>query len=336
MPSIDDALARLGPALREGGNGVRVMIHSETPSQCAALLARRFPELQIGCVDTYADLGSVALSLRPQLCLSYRFGPDYPREALFAADPLYVHVAGTGFDHLLPWDPEHVVVCNSAGYQAALMADFVLGALLALNMRFPAFMNNQRSVVWAPLNLTGIDGQWATVLGTGPIGSAIAARLRSVGLRVTGVSRSGAASPSFDTVIPVARLAEVLPETDHLVLAIPRTHQTLGLMSRKALALLKTGATVVNVARGGIVDEAAIHEMLKSGQLAGALLDVFATEPLPADSPLWSAPNLMVTPHTASLFDGWEVAAAEIFCDNLDRLARGEPMLNRIDPTKGY
>ena len=336
MSNVESRLAALAPALRDGGGSLCALVHASDPTPVADLLRARFPALKVVTCADYPGLGDVVARHRPDLCLSYRFGAGYPREALFAGDPAYVHVAGTGFDHLVPWDDSRVAVCNSSGFQAGLMADYALAAIYSFNLRLPEFAARQRAAQWHPLTLRATAGQRATVLGTGPIGAAIAGRLRAAGLDVTGVSRSGREHEAFDRVLPVTRLAEALSGADHLIVSLPRTPETTGLLSAEMLDWLPAGATFVNLARGGIVDEAALVAMLEDGRLRGAALDVFETEPLPANHPLWTAPNTIITPHSAALFEGWEIAAAERFCSNLERLARGGALHGRVDPERGY
>ena len=143
-------------------------------------------------------------------------------------------------------------------------------------------------------------------------------------------------TPSVDRVEPVARLGELLPEADFLVVCVPLTAETRGLMDAAAFARLKPGAVLVDVSRGGVVKQAALIEALESGRLKGAALDVFETEPLPADNPLWSMENVIITPHCSSVYEGWEQRSIEMFCDNLDRWKRGETLANIVDPTRGY
>lgn len=330
------ALRALAPALAAGGAGVRTLIHAEDPAPLARLLNDSFPGMDLATVADYASLPAQSAAFRPDLCLSYRFGPGYPRAALFASGVVYVHVAGTGFDHLAPWDPDRVVVCNSSGFQSAIMADYVLGVILALNLNLPRFLDDARAGLWRPARLSGIAGQRATVLGTGAIGAAIGARLRGAGMDVTGVSRGGRAAAGFDRVHPVAGLDALLPQTDHLVLVLPQTPETEGLISDARLALLPAGACVVNVARGAILDEEALAGRLAAGQLRGAALDVFRTEPLPADSPLRGLPGLILTPHSSALFEGWQIAAAERFVANLRAVAQGAALSGQVSPTRGY
>lgn len=304
----------------------------------AARIAAAAPGARILQHDSYEGLAELLADTRPDACLSYRFGPGYPRAPLVdgPARPGYVHVAGTGFDHLLPFAPDKVLVCNSAGFQADVMADYALAAVLAINLDLPVFAAQQAQRHWVGRSLRGAAGQRAVVLGTGPIGAAIATRLAAAGISVTGVSRSGLAHPSFADVVPVSAIGSVTPSADHLVVSIPLTDETRDLVSAEILDTLPRGAGVVNLARGGIVEEDALLARLRSGDLRGAVFDVFETEPLPADSPMWDAPGMLVTPHTSALFEGWEAAAADVFCNNLRRLGAGEKAVNRIDPLRGY
>ncbi len=331
-------LAKLGARMAQGGEGATILVHAQDPEPTAEQIAKVAPRARILRHDAYEGLADVLADERPDSCLSFRFGPGYPRAPLVDGPdrPAYVHVAGTGFDHLLPFSSDRVLVCNSAGFQAGVMADYALAAVLAINLDFPVFAAQQAKRQWVGRSLRSADGQHAVVLGTGPIGAAIAARLAAAGLSVTGVSRSGRANPAFMNVIPVNDLRSIVATADHLVIAIPLTDETRGLVSAETLAALPSGAGVVNLARGGIVDEGALLARLRSGDLRGAVIDVFETEPLPVDNPLWDAHGLLVTPHTSALFDGWEAAAADIFCDNLRRLGAGEVVVNRIDPMRGY
>lgn len=335
LPARLDALSQ---KLRLGGHGATILVHAQDPDPGASRVANAAPAARVLCHDSYDGLHDLLASEPIDACLSYRFGTGYPRAPLVEGPdrPAYVHVGGTGFDHLVPFEQSAVLVCNSAGFQAEVMADYALAAILAINMRFPSFVAQQTRREWREHNLRGARDQAAVVLGTGPIGAAIAERLSVAGLSVTGVSRSGRAHPSFQTVVPVQDLRRVAAQAEHLVIAIPLTNESRGLVSREILNALRPGAGIVNLARGGIVDEAALQERLKEGALGGAVFDVFETEPLPNHSPLWEAPGLIVTPHTSALFEGWERAAADVFCDNLHRLSRGEPLRNRIDPARGY
>ncbi|MFC7540933.1 D-2-hydroxyacid dehydrogenase [Siccirubricoccus deserti] len=197
----------------------------------------------------------------------------------------------------------------------------------------PRAAEAQRRHAWEPLysdpEPRDVEGQTALILGTGPIGQEIGRLCRAFGLRAVGMRRDADAGiPGFDAVAGFAALPELLPRTDWLVLACPLSDTTRGLIDARALALLPPGRHLVNVARGGVVVEEALLAALRSGHLAGAFLDVFAMEPLPADSPFWDVPNVIVSPHSAAASDGLPERVAAIFCDNLQRWARRQPLRN--------
>jgi D-2-hydroxyacid dehydrogenase (NADP+) len=171
----------------------------------------------------------------------------------------------------------------------------------------------------------------ALIIGTGPIGQEIGRLCRAFGLRSVGMRRDANAPPppGFDAVAGFAALSDLLPQTDWLILACPLTETTHHLIDARALGLLPPGRHLVNVARGGVVVEDALLAALRSGHLAGAFLDVFGMEPLPADSPFWDLPNVIVSPHSAAASDGLPGRVAAIFVDNLRRWARGEALRNR-------
>ena len=155
-------------------------------------------------------------------------------------------------------------------------------------------------------------------------------------MRTVGIRRTGGEVPRLDELHPPERLRELLPRANGLVVSLPLTRGTRGLLGRDAFALLPKGAVVVNVGRGGVVDEAALVEALREGGLAGAALDVFAEEPLPRESPLWELPNVLLAPHTAALSIHENERIVQLFCDNLRRHLRGEPLRNRVDPEHYY
>ena len=180
-----------------------------------------------------------------------------------------------------------------------------------------------------------LTGKTAGVLGLGTIGHAIAQRLASLGLRVIGTRRQPAPLPDVAEVLPPEE-TRVLREADFLVIVLPLTPETRGLLDAEAIAGMKRGAHLVNVARGGIVDEAALAAALHDGHLGGAALDVFDEEPLPPESPLWQAPNLIITPHLAGVSRDYMQRLGELFFDNILRLERDAPLRNEIDRTRGY
>ncbi|GAA0580868.1 D-2-hydroxyacid dehydrogenase [Craurococcus roseus] len=230
-----------------------------------------------------------------------------------------------------------LVLTSAAGASASTVAQTAIAGLLALARGFPRIAESQRRREWSPLSGGGAEprdlaGQTALVVGTGPIGQEIGRLCRALGLRAVGVRRDASAGvpPGFDEVRGFADLSESLPRADWLILACPLTETTCGLFDAAALALLPDGARLVNVSRGGVVVEADLLAALESGRVAGAFLDVFTAEPLPPDSPFWGLPNVIVSPHSAAASDGLADRVAAIFCENLGRWRRGEPLLNRV------
>jgi phosphoglycerate dehydrogenase-like enzyme len=169
------------------------------------------------------------------------------------------------------------------------------------------------------------------------MGAAAARAAKRLGLRVIGVSRSGRPNRACARTLPVDRLSEVLPEADFLFLAAPLTTASHGLIGRRELALMKPGAGLVNVGRGGLVDEPALMRALRQKKLAGAILDVFATEPLPQSSPLWDTPNLLVVPHVSSDDEAaYMPRNYDLFFRNAKRFLAGQKLMNLIDPAQEY
>jgi phosphoglycerate dehydrogenase-like enzyme len=250
-------------------------------------------------------------------------------------------VAGMLYPALLD---RSVVLTNSRGLAADTIAEHVIAVTLALCRRLPLAFSRQSQHVWAQDEIGDapgkrtIAGARITVLGLGAIGSAAAVRLHALGATVTGLRRrlDAPVPPGVTEVRSVDELPEVLPSADVLVIAAPQTPSTRGLIGRPEVARMKRGSLLVNVSRGGLVDEPAVIEALREGALGGAALDVFNGEPLGAGSPLWDVPNLLITPHTAGFSpDHWD-RAVDLFADNLRRFERGEPLLNVVDKSAGY
>ncbi len=263
--------------------------------------------------------------------------PDHSRgffAAVSGARQLrWLHLFNTGTDHPVfqRFVERGVTVTNSPGANAGPIAQSALAGLLMLARQFPRFLAAQRAREWlthdqvrAPQDLSE---QTLVVIGVGAIGSEIARLARAFGLHVIGVRRSvRRAGDPVDEMVTPAELARVLPRAHWLALACPLTEQTRGLVDAEALALLPPGAALLNVARGSIVDETALVAALESGRLAGAYLDVFETEPLAQDSPLWGLLRVIVTPHASSLSDGSRARQAEIFLVKLERWARKQAL----------
>jgi phosphoglycerate dehydrogenase-like enzyme len=318
---------------------MRLMIHNDKADAILAPLRRRHPDAEIFVCTDYPSLPGLLEEHRPEALYTVRFAgtPGFPRPAILAAPSLrWVSVGGSGTDHLAPWDPARLTVTNAAGVGAPTMAQFTIAAALHFNLGLPGFAAAQRERRWAPTPVASLERRTILILGLGKTGQAVARLAKAHGMQVIGLRARPAPTPFVDRVEPVARLGELLPEADFLVVCVPLTAETRGLMDAAAFARLKPGAVLVDVSRGGVVQQAALIEALESGRLKGAALDVFETEPLPTDNPLWGMSNVIITPHCSSVYEGWEQRSIEMFCDNLDRWKRGETLANIVDPARGY
>jgi glyoxylate/hydroxypyruvate reductase A len=232
-----------------------------------------------------------------------------------------------------------VIVTNAAGIHATPLAEFVLFAMLYFAKRMPRVLADQRRHHWERFALDTLPGKTLGIVGLGRVGQGIARMARAVGLRVLATRRTGAGGSGLhdvDQVFPPSGLHHLLSASDYVVLIVPLTRETAGLLGEAELGAMKPGAVLINLARGQIVDEAALIRALQSGHLGGAALDVFAVEPLPPDSPLWDLPNVLVTPHSMSTAVEENELLVDLFCDNLRRYLDGTPLLNVFDRGRGY
>jgi phosphoglycerate dehydrogenase-like enzyme len=263
-----------------------------------------------------------------------------PRDGLRARAPRlkWVQTTGAGIDGLLPldWLPADIALTNNRGAHGPKAEESCAMAISLLNARLPQLLAHQRNHAWQPIYTTPVAGKTVVVIGFGDLGQGAGRAAKKLGARVIAVTRSGKAARPADEACPVSRLDKVLPKADFVVVTTPLTPETRNLLNRERLALLKPEAGLVNIGRSPVVDYAALREKLVEGSLAGAVLDVFQPEPLPADSPYWDTPNLIALPHVScddpryidQLFDTWFA--------NFERFLKGRPLKNRIDPRRGY
>jgi D-2-hydroxyacid dehydrogenase (NADP+) len=216
--------------------------------------------------------------------------------------------------------------------------------MIALARNFPDSVRYQEHAQWAqnevssqPGPLTELNGQLLLIVGYGSIGRELARRARAFDMRVWGVTRSGTGDATHaEKILGVAQLEEALPHADYVVLAAPDTSETQHLIGASQIAKMKRGAQLINVGRGSLLDESALIRSLETGALRGAALDVTGTEPLPADSPLWKAPNLFITPHTSGVSDRLWQKETDLLMDLLERWFDGRELFNVVDFKRGY
>ncbi|MBM3344132.1 MAG: D-2-hydroxyacid dehydrogenase [Betaproteobacteria bacterium] len=263
-----------------------------------------------------------------------------PRDNLRARAPKlkWIQTTAAGVDWLTPldWLPRDVVLTNNRGAHGPKAYDTVMMALLMLHQKMPALLKHQQAREWRPIYTPPIAGKTAVILGFGDLGEHSGRAAKALGMQVIAVTRQGKPNRHTDRMVKTAQLDRVLPKADYFIVTTPLTAETRGLISRARLNLLKTEASVINIGRSPIIDYEALREKLHNGKLAGAVLDVFDQEPLPADSPWWSTPNTIILPHQscddpryiARLFDFWFA--------NFARFLAGKKLMNMVDRKRGY
>lgn len=234
----------------------------------------------------------------------------------------------------------HIVVTNAAGVHAVPLAEFVLTAMLMFTRQISGVLERQRSHRWEKVTTPELTDRLVVLVGLGHVGSEIARRAKAFGMRVCASKRQldGRTPEDFgvDELFPLGRLRDVLPRADFVVLTVPHTPETERIIAEPELMAMKPTAILINVARGAIVDEAALIGALRAGRIGGAALDVFEREPLPPDSPLWDMPNVLVTSHTMANSQQENDRLTSLFCENLRRYLDGRPLLNAVDKRRGY
>jgi phosphoglycerate dehydrogenase-like enzyme len=290
-----------------------------------------------------SDLGDVEVLLRGPL-------PMGVFDRLLARSPrlMWVHSATAGVERVLtPAALERgVAITNARGVFSDPIAEYVLMMILAVSRRLPLLLELQRERTWQPLEGREMADVTVGVVGLGSIGRRVAELALTMGSRVVATRRHGSLDGGADDaedellalidVLPADSLPELLAESDFVVLALPLTADTANLFDAVMLANAKPGAWLINIARGALVDDRALIRAVRDGRLGGAVLDAFREEPLPADSELYTTPNVIVTPHTSWSSGRVLDRSIELFCENLGRFQRGEPLLNLVDPTAGY
>lgn len=265
------------------------------------------------------------------------YGWKFPA-SLYARAPrlAWQQVMGAGVDWVfVPELPPSVVVTRAPGVFGAWMSEYVLGWCLWVTQRMETYRAAQREQRWrGELLPARLRGATLALVGMGDIGRTIARAAAAMGMNVIGVSRSGRPVPVVKRVYRVGHLHRALAAADFVVLVVPLTSETRGLIDAKALAMMRPSAWLLNIGRGALVDEAALLEALRARRIAGAVLDVFPKEPLPPEHPFWRLDNAVITPHISGPSTPDELAP--IFNDNLARWMAGRPLRHVVDRRRGY
>ncbi|WP_068773697.1 D-2-hydroxyacid dehydrogenase [Paenibacillus sp. FJAT-26967] len=252
----------------------------------------------------------------------------------------WVQTLSAGVDKLplQEFDERQVTVTNMSGVHAIQMSEYALSVMLGWVRHAKAFYDSQRNKVWNHKLITGeLHGQTLGIIGTGSIGTEVARKAKAFDMRILGYSRSGSLKPHFDEIRSGdAGLESLLRESDFVLLLVPGTKETARLLSAEQFAIMKQSAYLINMARGSVVDEADLIQALQNGDIAGAALDVFEQEPLPATSALWEMEQVTMTPHISGDTPQYVERSAEIVYPNLRRFLANEPLLNLVDLRLGY
>jgi phosphoglycerate dehydrogenase-like enzyme len=287
------------------------------------------------------DLASLRRHLpEADALLGWNFQATELREAWPLAGRLrWIQWGGAGVDAVL--FPElvasAVLLTNARGVFDRAMAEYTLGLILAFGKEFSETYTAQREHRWSYRRTELAAGRSVLVVGVGSIGREIARILKRMDFVVSGVGRSARGSdPDFGRVHGVSDLNSCLAEVDYVVLVTPLTPQTLGFFGTAQFSAMKPTARFINLGRGELIDEAALLKALQDDQIAGAGLDVFCTEPLPAESPFWDLDNVIVSPHMSGDYRGHQEAMADVFLENFDRFREGRELLNLIDKSLGF
>ena len=263
------------------------------------------------------------------------------RERLRARSPRlqWIHSSLAGIDRLLPldWLPPGIAFTNNRGVHGHKAEQYMRMAYTLLHTRMPEILLNQRAHVWRQVFSPTLAGRCALVIGLGDLGTAAARAAKQLGLKVIGVRRTAKACRHADRVHTFRALNRLLPQADFVVLALPLTPETLNLLSRERLDLLKPDCGVINISRAPVMDYAALADKLQDGELAGAIVDVVEPEPLPPESTLWDISNLLITPHiSCDDFGNYPQLTLDLVFENLGRLLQGATLKYRVSRTCGY
>jgi phosphoglycerate dehydrogenase-like enzyme len=304
-------------------------------------IRERYPEMRVLHLPNYDTLPQELPDANIFVGYSLR-----AEQLIHARELKWIHSTAAGVAQLMYPELRQsgVTVTNASGIFSVPMAEHTMGLILAMARNFPDSVRYQDQSKWSvqdlwdkPQHLTEINGRVLLMVGYGSIGRELARRAKAFDMRVWGVTRSGNGdSTHAEKILPVSQLNEALPHADYVVISAPETSQTKHLIGAGQIARMKRGARLINVARGSLLDETALTNALESGALGGAALDVTTTEPLPAQSPLWHAPNLFITPHTSAVSERLWLRETELFLKLLDEWFGGKQLSNRVDFSRGY
>jgi len=306
-----------------------VLIIAPESAWYAGYLGERFPEVRIDGVDGYADATAFAASVEVLMALA----PGLTRELVAAMPGLqWLQAFTSGVDHLLPAlaDRPDVIVTNARGIHGRQMSEMALLHMLSLGRGTVQLVEAKQRGEWARREQQTLFGRTVGIVGLGSSGEQLALVCKAFGMEVVGISKTVRSVPGVDRVVTRGQLVDVAPELDYLILVVPEDDETRALVDVDVLAAMKPTAFLVNLARGPVVDQAALVEALERGSIAGAGLDVTDPEPLPPSSPLWAMPNAFITPHLGGHSDRYRELVVTVAEPNLRAWLAGEELTNVV------
>lgn len=301
---------------------MEVLVHEREAHFDAAALRAAFPGVSVHDAKTRERALAMGGGAEVLVALAH----EVSDELLSAMPKLqWIFALSTGVDHLLGLKslPAGVRITNGRGIHGPQMAELAFLFMIGLSRGYPRMEANRRGRVWDRWAQPLLTGKTAAILGIGAISEALALRCKAFGMRVTGVSDARKESPGFDAILPRARLPEALAEADFLIVLVPLDASTRHMINAGALAAMKPSAFLINLARGDVVDEAALIAALQSGGIAGAGLDVYSVEPPAGQNPLWDMPNVMMTPRIGGMSDIYAEQIFPVVAGNLRALIEG-------------
>lgn len=301
-----------------------LLLPEEVRRDYQSRLQRGFPELDFTLARTYDE----ACAEIPDADILYTFGAMVRDDLYRHAQKLeWVQALGTGLDNIIdaPSLSPDAIVTSTRGIHGKPMSEAAFLYMLALSRDFPRALRAQKNHAWERWPPKLLHGKNVGILGVGLIAEELAPRCKAFGMTVTGISRTPRDLLGFDSFVPRASLKEAVGQLDFLILLIPFEQETRHIVDAQIFAAMKKSAYLINIARGGVVDEAALVDALEQGEIAGAAVDAFLQEPLPPEHPLWDAPNILLTPHTAAFNVSYIDDALPQFEHNLRCFLAGDP-----------
>lgn len=327
---------------------INILVTSSIGDECLRRIAAVDPRLRVTEVSDLLraeQTGSPSATEKLDNLLAEAeviFGLDLPEDVAGRTPRLkWVQVITAGVEHLLDTGilERELTVTNIKGMSATPIAEFVLGLALMFVKQLPLCFQLKQEKHWQKFTTAELGSKTMGIVGLGSIGREVARLAKAFGMRVVAIRRSTqrvGRARNVDLVLPRDRLPQLLTESDFVVLALPLTPETNRLIGEEELRTMKSTAYLINVARGNVVDEEMLIRALDEHWIAGAGLDVFANEPLPAESRLWELPNVIFSPHVSGDIEDEAIKATELFVDNLKRYLNGNRLLNVVSRTKGY